>query len=511
MYGWNDHIGCQPRIREMLINHRESVCKKWLELCMEINNVWRCGTHPYVHPPTVLVHCNQGIDRGPALMSLLASKILGCSPGEAALVLARVRSINPMYSGGVRRARGMDLTTWENMNCVATDWPLQVYYRYDESDPAPTMWEHVPTSERITQFIPMTQWKPRREPPEVVNPWRYPRTPKFRVKRVQPAFPDYDDDGEDCRQVGADLRSYLSAWTWAFGWFKYNDAGRHVLHQLAEDYRSEHSVFNMNVFLQAMWQTHSICQDRLNTRTIGYRPPNTTVLQMVCKHEWKAIGIRPGDHLYIIEQLLAWGANADLVGGARGNTVLMDVAGAGNVHIFTFFYQRIMEQNWTCDLEIKNKDGRNLWSIAGLAHRDAGAGHLRQHVNLEIQLMLRNLHEAGFILGEGLATSSSAKRGWQPRLRVEDTFGPVYHGPVPSKSPDLQTHGPVVMPSDEGKRPRTALPGLPLVAVPSVAAPSVCQVCHATMRDTVQTRHGHAVDLYSDSSESEFDRTLPTM
>ena len=236
---------------------------------------------------------------------------------------------------------------------------------------------------------------------------------------------------------------------------------------------------------------------------------------MVCKHEWKAIGIRPGDHLYLIEQLLAWGANADLVGGARGNTVLMDVAGAGNVHIFTFFYQRIMEQNWTCDLEIKNKDGRNLWSIAGLAHRDAGAGHLRQHVNLEIQLMLRNLSEAGYMRGSGAACPSSANRGWQPggqpRKRVEDTYPPVHHGPVPSKSPDPQTHVPAVMPSDEGKRPRIALPGLPLFVIPEVAAPSVCQVCQMTMRDTVQTPTGYAVDLCSDSSGSEFDRTLPTL
>ena len=171
----------------------------------------------------------------------------------------------------------------------------------------------------------------------------------------------------------------------------------------------------------------------------------------------------------------------------------------------------------------KNKDGRNLWSIAGLAHEDAGAGHLRQHVNLEIQRMLKNLHEAGFILGEGLATPSRAKRGWQPRLRVEDTLGHVnaveeswahngpvtrYDGPVPSKRLDFRTHGPVVMPSDEGKRART---DDTRTNVPLVAAPSVCQVCQVAMRDTVQTRLGHAVDLHSDSSESEFDRTLPSM
>jgi hypothetical protein len=71
-----------------------------------------------------------------------------------------------------------------------------------------------------------------------------------------------------------------------------------------------------------------------------------------------------------------------------------------------FFYQRIMKQHWKCDLEVVSNDRRNLWSIAGLAHVDAGAEQLRENVNPEIKTMVKHLHEHGHILGEGLGSRS---------------------------------------------------------------------------------------------------------
>ena len=84
----------------------------------------------------------------------------------------------------------------------------------------------------------------------------------------------------------------------------------------------------------------------------------------------------------------------------------LEVAGAGHVEMFKFFYQRIMKQHWKCDLEVVNNDRRNLWSIAGLAHVDAGAEQLRGNVNPEIKTMVKHLHEHGHILGEGVGSRS---------------------------------------------------------------------------------------------------------
>ena len=82
------------------------------------------------------------------------------------------------------------------------------------------------------------------------------------------------------------------------------------------------------------------------------------------------------------------------------------MAGAGNVPMFKFWYERIVKHCWTCNLEKANMDGRNLWSIAGLAHVDAGAEQLRENVNPEIKTMVKHLHEHGHILGEGVGSRS---------------------------------------------------------------------------------------------------------
>ena len=70
--------------------------------------------------------------------------------------------------------------------------------------------------------------------------------------------------------------------------------------------------------------------------------------------------------VFIVEQLLEWNADLDAK-SRRGATVLMEIAGAGHVPMFKYWYERIVKHNWTCDLEAVNADGRNLWSIAGLA------------------------------------------------------------------------------------------------------------------------------------------------
>jgi len=99
--------------------------------------------------------------------------------------------------------------------------------------------------------------------------------------------------------------------------------------------------------------------------------------------------------------------------GSRGDTVMMQIAGAGHVAMLKFFYKRIVKHSWTCNLEVVNRDGRNLWSIAGLAHEDAGEKRKRAHVNEVIKDMVRHLAKLKYMEASGLAIQSSAKRGKQ--------------------------------------------------------------------------------------------------
>ena len=69
-----------------------------------------------------------------------------------------------------------------------------------------------------------------------------------------------------------------------------------------------------------------------------------------------------------------------------------------------------------------NKDGRNLWSIAGLAH-DPEEGKI-EYVNEEIkQAILQNLADKNITEPKGLPNHSTVARG--TRLRVEDRMGYV--------------------------------------------------------------------------------------
>ena len=100
----------------------------------------------------------------------------------------------------------------------------------------------------------------------------------------------------------------------------------------------------------------------------------------------------------------------------------MEMAGAGHVNMFNFWYKGIVKNYRTCDLEARNKDGRNLWSIAGLAHEDGGDEKNRKHVHHDIKAMVKHLAELRYMKGEGLATHSRAHRGDRRRIEggIED-------------------------------------------------------------------------------------------
>ena len=140
---------------------------------------------------------------------------------------------------------------------------------------------------------------------------------------------------------------------------------------------------------------------------------------MACKQEWKAEGCQPSDQVWAVDFLLHLGADP-LAVSPRGDTVLMEVAGAGHVNMFNYLCHRTRRRGAAAlEFTVTNCDGRNLWSIAGLA--PAPGEKKKKDVNKEIQDTFKALAKHKFMQPYGLANRSSVERG--TRLRVEGRMG----------------------------------------------------------------------------------------
>ena len=92
----------------------------------------------------------------------------------------------------------------------------------------------------------------------------------------------------------------------------------------------------------------------------------------------------------------------------------------GNTVLFKYWYERIVWQYWTsCNLEIVNDDGRNLWSIAGLAHDSVQRQSQRKHANPEIKAMVKNLAALGLMQSKGQPIPVLAVAQSSPFVRTE--------------------------------------------------------------------------------------------
>ena len=584
-YGVNHRTGCQPTVVECPINHRETVCSLWLDMCKQCIAVWK-GARPNETPPAVFVHCNEGINRAPAWACILASKLHGCQPMDAARVLANARDINPMYRHGKVAAEGHSMHTFDCMLAVENVEPQRIPFREGMHCDVSTNWKYVaphdrdlkwepparrvtlvpnrnvlrpvanlgvrPSSSqdvRVTSNVPVAHPRAKPSPYQdvrltsnvpVVNPRAKPPiyqdvrlTPNVqaalaagsqrymaelrhggsnarRERRIEEpvprvttsAAPEYDNDFDDV--IGPELQQYLDKHT--NGHFAFNADGRHVLHQLAEDFRSELVCYDGKLWEQAMWATHNRCRDGLDVRTTGSRPHNATVLSAVCKQAWKAWGCQPDFQFHAVAHLLSWGCNPNLRCGNMANTVLMEIAGAGHVDMFRYWYERIVWQHWSqCNLQSLNANGRNLWSIAGLAHdTNQQPKSLRRQAHPEIKAMVWNLAEFGFMKSKGLATQSTAHRG--KRRRVEDKRV-VKRRPAEVKREDKRLSIEV---KPDVKRPRIQdhpedHPGQPSSSSrrPSCAA-SVC-LSSSSSADDFQTPPASSDYFCSCSNDSESD------
>jgi hypothetical protein len=476
-YGTNIFTGCQPKIFVCPINHRRIVSETWLEICKACIHMWAHAPSGKP-PPIAFIHCNEGVNRAPALFALLAAKFQGCQPSWPAWVLAEARQINAMYSEGVRAAEGRDFATWNMMHAVAETTPLSVQFRATSlfETHESVMCAYVPMDERMKEFLTTrvtakVRLTPAREvanrPPKAKarpcavadNRGFLPATDEDRARLAStrdharvasysevehaellalPLVVNYDhrrwadmDDDQGCQPswtVGFELQDYLdrpaTPGTAFLGSFAFNREGRHVLHQLAQDFRHERNSFSHTLWMQAMWATLKLCEGGLNVRTTGRYPPNATPLHMACRQEWKAWGCQPCSQAQIIEEMLEWGCDATELSN-RGDTVLMEMAGAGNTSLFSYFYRRIVKEKWCpFDMQAENEDERNLYSIAGLAHdKDEEKCEYRKHVNPGIKAMVQHLVHLKYVGDYGLATHSGAQRG--RKRRVEEQAQPV--------------------------------------------------------------------------------------
>ena len=181
--------------------------------------------------------------------------------------------------------------------------------------------------------------------------------------------------------------------------------GRHVIHQLAEDFRSKTMKFDKQLWKDVEQLTYRGLGDGLTVATTGSRPPNATVLAMVTKQPWHARGCQPRHQIEVVESLLASRADPYITRD-RGTTILMDMRGAGNTNMLKYFYQSILDGEDRDLVRTENYDGRNLYSISGLADEDERRE--RPHVELDCLLMVQHLFKLE-ILPEGSRGKSGAK------------------------------------------------------------------------------------------------------
>ena len=189
------------------------------------------------------------------------------------------------------------------------------------------------------------------------------------------------------------------------GKFFANEQGRFPLHQLAEDLRDTAFTYHWGLWEAIASATLNVTG--MTQRTTGKRPPGATYLHMACKQEWQAKGCQPSDQTRAVELLLNMGADP-LAKLLRNDTVLMEVAGAGHVNMFNYLcHLTVMRNTRREEFGVMNKDGRNLWSIAGLAIKEERA----KDRHWAIQAILEELARENLIDGNGEAARSSADRG----------------------------------------------------------------------------------------------------
>lgn len=198
------------------------------------------------------------------------------------------------------------------------------------------------------------------------------------------------------------------------GKFAYNKRGLHVLHMIAEKWRTDAEEYNRELFEEAVNITRSEF-GHLEVGVLGPYPPAgpTTPFIMACDQAWKAQGSRPADYRACIEYMIDQGANVNAQDN-RGNTGLHKAVGSHHMNILDYFIEKAASRkqekgtfakglfNW----QIRNDDD---WTILNTATGKDGRGKctaIYKAIDGMVQLGYLQYHTPL------KAESSSNKRKW---------------------------------------------------------------------------------------------------
>ena len=155
------------------------------------------------------------------------------------------------------------------------------------------------------------------------------------------------------------------------GVFDYNDKGQHAIHRLCDLMVDPKYEYDSQLWRDLIELTSEQCPQGINTQTrVDGQPPLATALAMAAKRKWTCQRVQgPREQIQVVEWMVAKGADVN-ARSQHGNSVIMEVAGGGNVPMFQYFWERIREGLLYIDLEARNRDGRNLYALSGCAEDD---------------------------------------------------------------------------------------------------------------------------------------------
>ena len=472
-YGHNLDFDGRIGLFDFPVNHQQYVACNWEEMLNCCIHVWQTDPgHGYDYT-TVFVHCNEGINRAPALLSLMASKLHNSWPHDEAKAISQFRAINailadsqrPRVGDDVRRLR-RDQSTWDNMHCVVHVKPkdaLRMSNRPRVADrlkfichlnrPAPAAKRQPKKKVTLTKARP-TQRLPAREEEVIVV--------VDSDEDEEIPLPHYDYPLSDMLVVSPGMLAWVNKYhNRKFG---FNKWGRHVLHELAEQWRKKDGPpFCISLFVEAVSLTKYVFGN-LDVRTIGQHPPNTPPLTSLVKASFP--GATDGAYEWLIHYMVLQGADVNAVDN-HYTTCVMAAAGNSNEIGVKYFVDRadsLTESHYKWGA--RNYDGRNAFN---LVNQGGACQEIRdmflQHPNL-------NFMKDNIPSSQSLVTARH-RFGGQSSAHRRHKDAPLN----PSRAARLERRGREYWQKSRSPRRRGASPGSPDVqptglAVTTAASPS---------------------------------------
>ena len=242
-YGINGLTTQPPETMDCPVNNMSMLRERWHPICLRCIEVWQATQHG--DPPNmVLVHCNEGINRAPALASILAGKLMDRKPLEMAKKLAKHRRINPMFTHGKEHACRLGLPTYEHVEEISRTEPFHVDYRESRFALVQegSTWECVSPGDIQAKFEGHRPERPQR----LANRTRQPL-----LKLRSPMHDTFDDDVHETQEVVKEvvnppmsvrMRAFLKKYM--DNKFDFDKDGQHCIHKLCELMKTNDFIYS---------------------------------------------------------------------------------------------------------------------------------------------------------------------------------------------------------------------------------------------------------------------------